>query len=266
MIPLPLAAALAAAVLSTSFISGIFGMAGGMILMGVLLAIMPLTAAMVLHGVTQTVSNSWRAWLWRDRIEWRVASYYLAGTLVAAVAFVLAPIATSKPIALVILGLMPLVGLALPKRLAPDAARPWHGFASGAICTVLQLLCGISGPILDLFFVRSHLDRRQTVATKAAVQAVGHVLKVVYFGQLLAAGEGVPEGAIILAVILAVLGTHLSRRVLDAISDAQFRAWSKGLIVSIAVFYLVQGVVLYAIGVQAEGEAIAEALLGRERA
>ena len=46
-------ACIAVAVLITSFISGILGMAGGMILMGVLLALLPLPTAMVLHGVTQ---------------------------------------------------------------------------------------------------------------------------------------------------------------------------------------------------------------------
>ena len=45
MITLPIAAALAASILGTSFLSGIFGMAGGMILMGILLVMMPLAAA-----------------------------------------------------------------------------------------------------------------------------------------------------------------------------------------------------------------------------
>ena len=62
MITLTMAAALGASILSTAFISGIFGMAGGMILMGILLAMMPVAAAMVLHGVTQMASNGWRAW------------------------------------------------------------------------------------------------------------------------------------------------------------------------------------------------------------
>ncbi len=69
MITLPTAAALAASILGTSFLSGIFGMAGGMILMGILLAMMPLAAAMVLHGVTQMASNSWRAWVWRTHMR-----------------------------------------------------------------------------------------------------------------------------------------------------------------------------------------------------
>ena len=49
------------AVLATSFLSGVVGMAGGMILMGILLLMMDVTAAMVLYGVTQTAANGWRA-------------------------------------------------------------------------------------------------------------------------------------------------------------------------------------------------------------
>lgn len=49
------------AVLATSFLSGVVGMAGGMILMGILLMMMDVTAAMVLYGVTQIAANGWRA-------------------------------------------------------------------------------------------------------------------------------------------------------------------------------------------------------------
>ena len=68
---LALTAILLATMVGTSFLSGIFGMAGGLILVGVLLAILPLPAAMMLHGVTQLASNLWRASLWWRHIRWR---------------------------------------------------------------------------------------------------------------------------------------------------------------------------------------------------
>ena len=46
-------AVLGVASLVTSFLSGILGMAGGMILMGVLIAVLPVPAAMMMHGITQ---------------------------------------------------------------------------------------------------------------------------------------------------------------------------------------------------------------------
>ncbi len=48
-----LVAGLCAVTLSTGFLSGVFGMAGGLILVGVLLALMPLPTALALHAMTQ---------------------------------------------------------------------------------------------------------------------------------------------------------------------------------------------------------------------
>ena len=70
MTPL-LIAALGLLMVATAFLSGLFGMAGGLILIGVLLTILPLPSAMVLHAITQMASNGWRAFLWRAHIRWR---------------------------------------------------------------------------------------------------------------------------------------------------------------------------------------------------
>src|SRR5258708_25794870 len=65
MTPLMMAA-LGLLMVATAFLSGLFGMAGGLILIGVLLALMPLPTAMVLHAITQMASNGWRAFLLRS--------------------------------------------------------------------------------------------------------------------------------------------------------------------------------------------------------
>src|SRR3954469_17958167 len=101
MISVPFAAALTASVLSTSFISGVFGMAGGMILMGLLLSLMPLAPAMALHGITQIASNGARAWTWRQHIGWRIVLRYALGALAAAIAVALGLTAPSKSTALI---------------------------------------------------------------------------------------------------------------------------------------------------------------------
>ncbi len=71
------------AVLSTSFLSGIFGMLGGLILLGLLLMVLPVPAAMSLHAVTQMTSNGWRALLWYRLILWCVMPGYIFGSAVA---------------------------------------------------------------------------------------------------------------------------------------------------------------------------------------
>jgi uncharacterized membrane protein YfcA len=245
MISLTLAIALAATILGTAFISGIFGMAGGMILIGILLVIMPVAAAMVLHGVTQMASNGWRAWLWRTHIQWPIVAWYGGGAVVATLIFCAAQVAPGKPLTLVVLGLLSLAGLLMPSRFAPDILRRGDAIGCGVLCTSLQLVAGVSGPIFDVFFVRSEMGRKEVVATKAAIQSLGHFLKVAYFGQLLTAGGSeVAPWAVAIAVVMAMSGTQLSRKVLDAISDAQFRSWTRALIATLAILYLVHGVVL----------------------
>src|SRR6187549_1341836 len=92
-----LLAILALSALVTSFISGILGMAGGLILMGILLALMSVPAAMMLHGTTQLASNGWRAFLWRSHIDWRVFRGYLWGSLAVLAAFIAFRFVVSKP-------------------------------------------------------------------------------------------------------------------------------------------------------------------------
>ena len=52
-------------IILSSFISGVFGMAGGMILLGVLLNYFDVAAAMILFSIIQFVANGSRAVQWR---------------------------------------------------------------------------------------------------------------------------------------------------------------------------------------------------------
>ena len=131
---------IAVAVLITSFISGILGMAGGMILMGVLMALLPLPAAMMLHGITQMASNGWRAWMWRRDVNWQIFRGYAFGALLALSAFILVRVVVSTPVAYILLGLTPFVSFALPKRLQLNVDHRGHPILCGVVCTALQLL------------------------------------------------------------------------------------------------------------------------------
>src|SRR4026209_756112 len=100
-------AALGVLMVATAFLSGLFGMAGGMILIGVLLMLMPLPTAMVLHAITQMASNGWRAFLWRNHIRWRPVLLYLIGCALALGRWSLPRYVPDKPIALLLLGVPP---------------------------------------------------------------------------------------------------------------------------------------------------------------
>jgi uncharacterized membrane protein YfcA len=238
--------ALTAVVFATSFLSGIFGLAGGLILMGALLLFLPVSSAMVLHATTQIASNGSRAFLWRKHSDYGIFTRYMMGAAAAFALFAAIRFVPDRALVYIVLGIMPFVGFVLPDSLAPRADRRFGSETCGFISTALQLVSGVSGPALDIFLIRSNLDRRGIVSTKALCQTATHCLKLVYFGGLVGAGLGdvhlVVVGA---AVALAIVGTNLARTVLERLSEAQFRRWMKALMIAIGSFYMAQGVHLY---------------------
>ena len=237
-------AAVALLVLFTSFLSGIFGMAGGMILMGVLLLMMPVAAAMVLQSAVQLTSNGWRAILWRAHTEWRIVGRFAIGALLAFCAFLAIQFVPSRGMVLLMLGLSPFVALLLPVRLAPQAEARWGAEICGFVCQILQMLSGVTGPILDIFFVRSTtMDRRKVIATKATCQVLGHGSRLLYFGGIMSQGT-VELHPLMWAILLgcAIGGTSISRAVLERMSNTQFRRGTRAIVLVVGTVYLVQGI------------------------
>lgn len=238
--------ALGAVMLATSFLSGLFGMAGGMILVGVLLAVMPVPAAMVLHAVTQMASNGWRGFLWRRHVRWPAVGAYVGGCLVALLVWSLVRYVPSKPLTLILLGLTPFLARLVPARLRPNPESAVQGVLYGGICMSSMLLTGVAGPLLDTYFLGGKLDRREIVATKAMCQIIGHAVKLAYFGGIVDQAAALDPLLAAVAVLASVLGTTLAKRYLEAMSDQQYRTWASRIITAIAAFYVAQGTWLLA--------------------
>jgi uncharacterized membrane protein YfcA len=234
-------AALGLLMVGTAFLSGLFGMAGGMILIGVLLAVMPLPTAMVLHAITQMASNGWRALLWRAHIRWRPVAVYLIGCAVALALWSLTRYVPDKPVALLLLGVTPFMARLLPANVKPNPDSIWQGTAYGSICMGLMLMTGVSGPLLDTFFLGGNFGRREKVATKAICQVISHFTKLIYFGGIIDQAATLDPVLAAVAVCASMLGTTLARRLLEAMTDQQFIAWSMKLITVIACYYLGYG-------------------------
>ena len=234
----------AISVLATSFISGVFGMAGGMILMGILVAFMPVSAAMVLHGAAQLTSNGWRAVLWRRHVDPRIFVRFLVGLLLSGLVFAFIGFVPDRAMVLITLGIVPFLAVLIPRQFVPQVTSRGGAELCGFLNTSMQFIAGVSGPLLDVFYVRTDMDRRAVVATKAACQACAHLAKLIYFGQLMTTGASVPAAVIILAVTMAIIGTSLSKFVLERLSDKQFRRWTQLLVMVIGSVYLIQGVYL----------------------
>ena len=236
--------ALTLTMVGTAFLSGVFGMAGGLVLIGILLALLPLPEAMALHAVTQLASNLWRAGLWWRHIQWRAIWPYAGGSVLALAAWSFTLYVPEKPVALLLLGVTPFLVRLLPKGLKPNPFSASQGVCYGAVSMTLMLLTGVSGPLVDTFFLGGALDRRAIVASKSACQVVGHAAKLLYFGGLIATAATLDPVLAGLAVGASMLGTTLARRLLEGMTDLQFRQWANRLITVIGLFFVVQGAVL----------------------
>ncbi len=242
MISLGGIAALLATVFATSFISGVLSLAGGTILMGVFVWVLPVSVAMILHGVTQIASNGTRAWIYREHIQWNILGGYLTGAAACLLLFAAFVFVTNKILVFLLLGILPFANFLTPRNLALDITRPFMPAVCGFTNVGTMMLAGVSGPLLDVFFVKSPLDRFQTHATKGLTQVLGHTAKVVYFILILRLVE---DGDLILplwvfaaVVPLAYFGNVLTRRVVVAMSDHQFRWLTQSVSMAIGAVFL----------------------------
>ncbi|HEY4165850.1 MAG TPA: sulfite exporter TauE/SafE family protein [Reyranella sp.] len=239
-----LALGLSVLMIGTAFLSGIFGMAGGLILIGVLLVIFPLPTAMVLHAITQMASNGWRATLWWRHIVWKTTAFNVAGSLVSVGLWSIWLYVPDKAMALLMLGLSPFVVRAIPEKLMPRTFGPAQVAGTGFVAMMLMLTTGVTGPLLDTMFLRSPFERRQIIATKAACQVFSHGFKLVYFGALIAQAGQVEPWFLGVAIASSIVGTSLGKFLLERLSDKQFRVWSNRLITALASYYVGYGLVL----------------------
>jgi uncharacterized protein len=226
-----------------SFISGVFGMAGGMVLLGVLLVYFDVATAMVLFSILQITANGWRALHWRRFVRWPIFCWYVGGAVIAFAVMRTIAFVPDKAMVYILLGLMPFTVAVLPEAMRPNIEWPGVPFITGVFTTVIQFLAGVGGLFLDIFFNRSQLDRKTTNATKAITQTFSHVLRAAYFGSLAGVGhlEVMVWGP---GIVLALAGAIAAPFVVERMSDHGFRRWTRGIIYTIAVVYLVRGGIL----------------------
>lgn len=112
-----------------------------------------MATAFVVHGLLQLVSNGWRALLHRRHVRLPVLAWYAAGAVLAAGAVAAVRYSPSPATTYLLLGLVP--GLVwLPRRaLRLDASRPAHALAAGLCVTSVNLVAGVAGPLLDVWWV-----------------------------------------------------------------------------------------------------------------
>jgi uncharacterized membrane protein YfcA len=233
------------AVAAGSFLSGVFGMAGGMVVIGVLLVYFDVATAMILFSIIQLAANSWRAAQWWSYVRWDIIWRYCMGGAVAFAILRVIEFVPEKALVYLLLGLMPFAVEILPKTWRPSIE--WRGvpFVTGFFTTIIQFISGVGGPFLDIFFQKSMLDRKTTLATKAVGQTASHVLRFAYFVSITGFGTGLEPVPVAVAVALAVGSTMLAPYVIERMTDDSFRQWSRWVICAMGIVFIIRAGWLY---------------------
>lgn len=217
-------AAIATAALLTSALSAVAGMGGGLILLTVMVAFLEPTVAIPLHGAIQIVSNSSRAVTLRSAIEWPIVTRHVALLVPAGLAGLAVADRLPSDTGRVLIGVFALVAAWFPRVITPNPSRefPLNGFFGvGAVQGFINIPIGATGPMIAPFFRSALGARHHFIATFAAAQAIGHIVKVGLF-----TFDGLDLGDHIVLVasasVAVVIGTRLGARALDSISEDAF--------------------------------------------
>jgi uncharacterized membrane protein YfcA len=203
-----LLAALTFAAYATATLSAVLGMGGGIVLIGVLTAALPVAMVVPVHGVVQLVSNSTRTIVFLRHVRWSIFWVFSPFLLLGVGAATLLYTGSKLP------GFKPLIGLfilsfLLWRRFKPTLRTPplWVYGPLGVASGFLTMFVGATGPFIAPFFLRDDLDKEEVIATKAICQMGGHALKIpaflyIGFDYL---GEATLLGWMVAAVVLGTL-------------------------------------------------------------
>lgn len=206
--------------LLTSTITGIFGLGGGLLLIGIIPFFLPAAAVIPVHGVTQLASNASRAWFGRQAIRWGVFIPYCFGGVFGAAVFALL-------LHFISLEWLPLFigGYILLSQWSATFNRLIRRCESFQLLGFLQVglgvLVGAPGPIHIALLRKHYTDKDTIVATAAALLTVLHSLKIIAFAVL-----GIrlwQYGDVVLAMIAgAIIGSFIGTQLRGKCDNQHF--------------------------------------------
>ncbi|MEN3793440.1 TSUP family transporter [Fulvimarina sp. MAC3] len=223
----------------TSALTAAFALGGGVTLLALMSLVLPVAVLIPLHGVVQFASNAGRLVIQRRSVRWDKALPFILGGLIGAGIGAETVVTLPEEILRLSLGSFILLTIFL-KLPALGRLANWQYALAGAVTTFLSMFIGASGPLNAVLFTRAFNDRKEVVATMAAVTAAQHALKVAAF---LAAGVALGPYALLAAAMIATgfLGTVAGTRVLDRLDEKLFRKLLKLLLIVLAAELIRRG-------------------------
>ncbi|MCP2041042.1 putative membrane protein YfcA [Neisseria sp. HSC-16F19] len=200
--------------LATSLLTGITGLGGGMILLGLMPLFLPAAAIVPVHGVTQLAANASRAWFGRDALEWRYFRPFLVGSLAGIAVFGVAVHWVNLDWIPLFIGIYILL-LQWAPRLIRLMQRLENFYVCGFIQTGLGLFVGAPGPLAIAMLNRRYDNKHMVVSVGALMMSVVHFAKLPVY---LSLGFSFAEYGLLMAWMVAAsiagswLGVRLRHR------------------------------------------------------
>lgn len=223
----------------TSILSAIIGMAGGIVLLSVMLLFLDPLEAIPIHGAVQLISNGSRTWIQRAHVERGIAWRYALPLIPASVLGLWIAQGLDPPVTRALIGAFVLFATWAPGLLLlgthPEATDRNRRFSVlGAVVGVINMTIGATGPLIAPFFLNLGLTRHALVGTKAACQALGHLAKILVFGT---AGFAFAAyaGPLLLLAGAVVVGTWVGSQILGRVSETLFVRLYKTVLTLIAL-------------------------------
>jgi uncharacterized membrane protein YfcA len=218
---------LSAIAVCTSIVSGVMGLAGGMLLLAALLFWLDPVVAIPVHGVVQLVSNASRAWFQRAHIRWDAVWRFAWPLLPAGAAGLWLLRAIPPDAERIAIGAFVVVATWLPGWLQLGASAAAHRDAGralpvgGVLVGFLSTSIGATGPVLAPFILALGLAPAAMIGTMAACQIFQHATKIALFG-----ATGFDFGRFALPALAlsaaAIVGSAIGTRLLDRLPARAF--------------------------------------------
>ncbi len=227
----------------TSLITAMLGLGGGLVLLAVMAALLPVSVLIPVHGLVQLGSNGGRALLMHRSVSPRLTGWFLPGALLGvglASLWVVALPESALSLLLALYILYSTWGPALPRT---DGDRR-AAFGVGLFSSLLSMFVGATGPLVATLFSRRALGRETVVATHAACMTLQHALKIAAFGVL---GFSFQPwlGFIALMIGTGFIGTLVGRHLLLRLNDRYFQRLFRALLTLLALHLAISALLTF---------------------
>lgn len=216
-----------AAVSNAAFSSG-----GAMIILAVTSSVLPVGAVVPIHSTLLIGSTASRALVFREHVDWRIATPFLVGSAIAVALASRLYFALPETAIAIAIAIVMLVAIWLPAvRWRPRFRHPWAvvGFVHSFLSTLFAY-----GALLHAVILHTGLARRQIVGTMAAALTGMSVFKIL--GYSFNGFDYRPFFATIaLSVLAALAGTWVGKQIIDRVSEATFRFAFRALVTLTAI-------------------------------